>query len=237
MKGTHFTLIELLVVIAIIAILAAMLLPALSAARERARVTNCAGNLNTIGKCQMFYADDWDDYFPDPNVNDGAMWYSKPQQYDSANYFMMTYWPEERITGGMFGAYNSKGASAYVCPSSSEPGDALELWKNYKLFYTYGCNNNFATASDRPAHYRVRGKFNVPSSLMSASDYFNRVVSTWHIWDISADSAFALRHNNSLNVLFADGHVQAMTKQEIPDTYASRNKAFWHPQSTTTDLF
>jgi len=75
MKGKKaFTLIELLVVIAIIAILASILFPVFARAREKARQTNCMGNVKQLGIGLMNYMNDWDETFPTGDWNTQAGW-------------------------------------------------------------------------------------------------------------------------------------------------------------------
>ena len=148
----RFTLIELLVVIAIIAILAAMLLPALSAARERARSASCQTKLKQIGTACFMYSDSNDSWMPNNYFKDGT----EPYNYGyNGNYPIATTAYKLLVDNACFGTeeefkdndgdekYIKMAERYYRCPSDSV-NFAMPKSGNKRMSYWF-CNASVAS--------------------------------------------------------------------------------------------
>ena len=190
-----FTLIELLVVIAIIAILAAMLLPALQQARERAKNASCKNLLNTCGKALQMYAGDNNDfhvayYGSEGVVGDGKYWYERLRLYISP----------------AFGTTLVPGWRKFRCESNTANTKALSFGWNAKSGFKTGST---LYALKKMTHIKR------PSRVVSCGDTYNnfRLNGAYDTGSANGRSmTLAFMHNNaSSNLLHPGGNVSSVT--------------------------
>ena len=204
-----FTLIELLVVIAIIAILAAVLFPVFSKAREKARQTTCASNLKQIGLALSEYVQDYDEYWPAFNSGPGP-WQGAVMPY-------------------------VKSTSVFLCPSNYKSQPQTVTYTGLPNFYcTYSANlqgthaaifgtSHLAGAFDANGYTGIAlSHFYVPSTTIAvyefdggggAPNYWgpNCAFSDNNGASNTTWSCLFAGHSEGSNYLYCDGHVKWLT--------------------------
>ncbi len=206
-RTKNFTLIELLVVIAIIAILAAMLLPALNQARARAKSSACISQLKQIGTFMHIYTDDYDGFTPN----------RRNQTYVFGNYSDPTNVTPDRILYQYTIApnrpgWNNKPFEIYKCPADN--GQIFEPITDKRISYYMAWHNILVEGV-----YRMR-MADVQPSLAVFYDYF--------VLNVTTRDGFL--HENHINVLLMDGRVKvtkfdALQRQATATTHIQRRKA------------
>jgi len=188
-----FTLLELLIVIAVIAILAALLFPALAKAKESVNRTVCANNLRQIGAAFQYYADDYNDWAPGYVYgSDETGWWGLWRQV---------------LDPYVHGRFDSGSPRIDFCPAE----------KNYTCgVYGYNCavSGTWATRNIFIADRRMITRWKIPSSLGILVDISTNEA-YYDYTEPSPNTRRSIRHNGGSNILFGDWHVLWMMPREF----------------------
>lgn len=203
-----FTLIELLVVVAIIAILAAMLLPALSKARAKARQAACISNLKQLGLAFMIYTQDNEEYFPLCRATGNVFWSNAVASYLSSY----------RDAPSSVSYLNSK---VFFCP------ETLTYKENQRhRLYTYGYNLYALgrTYTGHPQPYVKLTQVKKPSLQLLLCDDRDPSAKQRSCYQTACGSAGSSSiglpygwHTGRVNVLYVDGHVDSVNGDWLND--------------------